>query len=129
LHPIHGYVRWSGPGTVSSLRFDLKKGVDFKVRFKIVNAAAADILASLSIRVNEIPITLVRLSEVDPNQYIFEGIIPGSVIEQSKGSTQIDFVVNRTVYPSETDPLNVDQRALSICYNWLEIIPHYVDSQ
>lgn len=129
LHPLLGYIRWSGPGRVSSLRFNLRLGMDFIVRIKIVNVVAPDILASLSIRVNDIPVTLVMSGAQDPEQYIFEGTLPCSAIEQRNGSTQIDFIINRTVCPGEFDPLNADWRMLGLCYNWLEITPKSNDSQ
>jgi Sulfotransferase family len=123
LHPIHGYIRWSGPSKESSLRFNLKCGVDYNVRVRIVNTVTADILESISMRVNEVPLTLVRSSVEDPDHYIFEGIIPRSAVERNNGSTQIDFIVDRTVRPMDIDPLSTDKRALGICYNLLEITP------
>jgi hypothetical protein len=103
--------------------------VDFIIRIQVVNVAAPDILDSLSIRVNDIPIALVMSGTQEPGQYIFEGTLPSSAIGQRNGSAQIDFMINRTVCPGEFDPLNDDRRALGLCYNWLEITPKSNDSQ
>jgi hypothetical protein len=129
LHPIYGYVRWTGPEKVSSLRFDLKRGVDFKFSFKVVNVVAPDILDSLSVSVNGISTALLRSNAEEADQYIFEGTIPSSAIEQRKGSTQIDFIVDRTVCPRDIDSLSTDQRKLGVCYNWLKIEPKSKNSQ
>jgi hypothetical protein len=129
LHPTLGYIRWSGPGQVSSLRFCLRRGLDFKIRFQIVNAIAPDILASLSVKINGYPVALVMLTTQEPDHFIFEGTLPSSVIGQSNGSTQIDFLINHTVSPCDTDSLSTDRRMLGLCYHWLEITPKSNDTQ
>lgn len=122
-HPVHGYIRWSGPNRISSLRFDLKRGVDFKFRFKVVNAVSKDVLESLLVRVNETPITLVRSNAEEPGMYFFESMLPSHVIDKNDTSTQFDFYVDRTISPDETDAFNTDRRSLGICYNWIDILP------
>jgi len=124
LHPVHGFIRWSGPNKISSLFFELKRGVDYIIRFKIVNVVATDILTSLSLKVNGTRVALKKSNEGEQEQYIFEGDITNFMIDLNhKRFTRIDFIVSRTAYPSETDKLNTDKRLMGICYNWLKIIP------
>ncbi len=121
VHPVYGVIRWSGSAPVSHLEFPILAKTDLIARFRIVNAAAPDILESLSVEVNGEKIHLIRRHE--KNGWLFEGYIPLAVVQRSPEMLYLKFSISRTVRLGNNTTGEQDERSLGLCYHWLHIYP------
>jgi len=112
--------RWTGPETVSTIDFMLKKDNDLIIQFHVIASAAPDILESLKLRVDGTPIPLYTKSY--DGETIFEGIIPKSALSSEKSFTRVGFHVNRTVNTRSNNP-DIDDRDLGLSFSWIKIFP------
>jgi hypothetical protein len=135
-HPLYGPTRWSGPGATSYLQFHLQPDQSYIVRFRILKYLELDVLRSLRLEVNGLPIPLKSWRD-DVRKVIFEGVIPSTAMRAGVPST-LAFKINRTLpanHKSLTRKLRAflgnevllqpedDSRLLGLCYDWLEIVP------
>ncbi len=117
-HPKYGVVRWSGPETVSRLRYVLQPGRDWELRICVVNAIAEDVLASLKVTVNGESVMLVQRERKEDGVVEFVGHMSDAIARGMDGWTRLSFEVNRTASPG-----GQDERLLGLCYNKLLITP------
>jgi hypothetical protein len=120
--PERDTVRWTGPGTVSTLDLALAGGHDLRIRCRVAGAAAPDILPSLRLTANN---ELVRLYQRRPSRagVVLEGWIPRRALEKRKGFTRLAFAVNRTARAGGADGGGDEQRQLGLAFSWFEILP------
>lgn len=122
-HPQYGVVRWSGPETISHLRFAVKPDRDQILKFDVLQSIAPDILDSLTVKVNGVTISLDKLQDKSTRYVHFVGRIPRGVLSLADGWTSLQFEVNRTVSPKDVDIQSRDTRPLGLCYHHLSLIP------
>ncbi len=117
--PHHGYYRWTGPETCSTLDFPLTSDTDMLVQFRVIAVLAPDILEGVGLRVNDRPIALQ--SRTDENGTVFQGVVPRTLL--ATPFTRFTFEVKRTIYPGSVGLGNRDPRRLGIAVNWFSILP------
>lgn len=122
-HPTFNAIRWSGPENVSFLRYSIKTDRDLILKFSVLRAVAADVLDSLTVRVNGEAIALTKHPDGAAGMKNYEALIPREILLRSEGLTSLAFEVNRTVAPKEVDPQNPDERLLGLCYHRLSLTP------
>jgi hypothetical protein len=122
LDPNNGYGRWSGPGEVSTLHFSVAKTSDLDLSFCVMVAIANEVMRSLQVRVDGVPIHLKRHHDVQQGM-IFQGEIAQASLQPALPYLEIQFSVSRTYYPAEIDPDNPDPRRVGIMLNWVKITP------
>src|SRR5262249_36579055 len=71
--------RWTGPQTTSTLDLPLALHRRATLRFRILAAIAPDVLDSLSLSVNGIPVALTRRQDAEGGA-LFEGVITPSAL-------------------------------------------------
>jgi len=117
---------WSGPGTVSTIDLPLDRTVNLKIRLIVQYAAASDILESLTLFIDDEPVSLTR-SRGSDGTTIFQGVIPCVIPSlvgiDCRGLSRLIFRVNRTAYPPNIDPNSPEARLLGIAASWIEISP------
>lgn len=115
--------RWTGPETTSSLSLPLVINQSLRIRFKVIGTLLSDNIDGLSLSVNKVIIPLQRQSVIDPNGWVFEGIIPQKALTQSAPVARLIFTVPKTAIPNEINPESPDKRKLGVAVDWLEITP------
>ena len=142
----HGITRWSGPETTSYLNFHLTADRAYAVRFRVLRAAAPDILESLSLEVNGKKIPLKIYPDGNQGAVIFEGKIPKKILS-SDSYAELAFKVNRTIEYKQIQNLGiclyeigqkivrrllknrnfainkVEYHQIGLLYHWLQIYP------
>ena len=107
--------------TDATILLPLGTGHDMHIVFRILYAMSADILQSLTLRVNDQPILLSSTN--DPGgATIFQGTIPQSALEANSHYTILAFHINRTLIPQFVFPNSDDGRALGLAFDWLRIV-------
>jgi hypothetical protein len=117
-----GITRWSGPGTVSSLRIPVPSDHHQMIRFRIVNALSMEVVESLKLKVNGIDIPIKRSPDGGGMKYLFEGQIPRKVLKRNPRHTQVTFEVDKTLSPDQDNRADA-LKMLGLCYHWLQVYP------
>ncbi len=110
--------RWTGPETVSTLDFLLSGSVDVVIRIRILNAAAPDILGSLTLEVNEYGVELEPIIKRG-SLAVLQGVIPQAVLARTS-VTRLCFRVGRTL---ELAPSTHDTRKVGLAFHRIQIFP------
>jgi hypothetical protein len=121
-HSKYGVIRWSGPETVSHLRFSIKTDNNLILKFDILQSITTDILDSLIVRVNGVSVPLAHQDGND-GQIVFETYISRDILRISEELMNLTFEVNRTICPQDVDVQSSDKRLLGLCYHRLSITP------
>jgi hypothetical protein len=121
-HSVYGVIRWSGPETISYLRYPLKTDGDVMLKFSILQSIAPDILDSLIVRVNGRVIPLKK-SRDEGGQIDFVANISRNVLQISNELTVLAFEVKRAISPKDIDAQSPDARLLGLCYHKLSLLP------
>jgi hypothetical protein len=111
--------RWTGPETTSIVDLPLAPGTDLTVKLCIINAAAPDILDSLTLTVNGYPVDLETVLK-QGTLAIICGTIPKKVLKGDRAFTRLVFEVNRTTQPSLGSG---DTRLVGLAFHRLQIFP------
>jgi hypothetical protein len=111
--------RWTGPESVSSMYFALKRDKDKKLRFRISYVIIPSLLESLKVKVDGEVVELKELSNYKDRR-VFEVMIP-KIDKQEKQFTSIIFEVDHTVSPQSINYNSVDDRLLGIAIDWIRI--------
>jgi hypothetical protein len=118
VSPVHGPVRWSGPGLQSTLDLPCPRGGKIQVSFRMLMALQRDVVDGLTLTANGTPVTLTRVTERS-GATVFSGTIP--VEATAKPFVRLVFSVPRTVAACSVDPSNRDERPLGIMLNWVKL--------
>lgn len=113
--------RWTGPSTVSTLDFPLVGDRDYRLKIRITNAAAPDVLESLQIKVNGVPLEYSPLLH-EGSLRVIEAIIPRQVLSPG-GLTRLSFEVNRTLFLQVEDPSSPRIRQVGIAVQRIQLFP------
>lgn len=120
--------RWSGPETTSIIDFPLKTDTDLTIKIRIINAAAPDILESLTLTVNGHPIPLETVLKQGTLAVIC-GAIPKTLLtvdaSPPQSFTRFAFSVNRTA-PLTLD--GSDTRRVGLAFHRIQIVPDTVEA-
>jgi hypothetical protein len=122
-HPTHGYFRWTGPDTRSTLDLRLATSQDLIIEFRVIAALAPDILDSLALCANDQFVPLQRRTDVETGTDLFTGVIPQGALTLRHFFIRLGFQINRTVAPYTIESNNPDQRQLGIALNLIRICP------
>lgn len=122
LHEGGTPFRWTGPGTSSTLDFPLAKQSDLTLKLRIINAAALDILESLSLSVNDHPIELETILQ-QGNLAVLQALIPKSALVSDRNFTRLTFSVNRTAV---LNPGSRDSRWVGLAFHRLQLCPEHI---
>jgi len=113
--------RWTGPGTISTLDFPLKRKEDLKILFHVFLAASPDILASVQLQVNNKPIPLKVAFMKKAERYI-EGTIPKSLLSERQGFTRLSFHINKTINPHSKNIHDPMDRKIGLALDRIKIV-------
>ncbi len=105
----------------ASLFLQLVPESNYTVQFTIINSIAPDVVDSLTLNVNQVPILLER-SQDAYGRFVFTGVIPKNVIELDAVVTRLDFNTNQVLTPVSLG-LGADVRTLGVLFDRLEISP------
>jgi hypothetical protein len=120
--PVHGGMRWSGPGRCANLYLPLAATSDVWLRFSVVRALTQATLDSLVVKVNDKPIYVKE--HFSPQQArIYEGYVSQEVLARQPGCVQVSFEVEKTIRPLDIIAGSEDDRLLGIGLNWVEVEP------
>ncbi|MHB8630196.1 MAG: O-antigen ligase family protein [Aggregatilineales bacterium] len=119
--PTHITYRWSSADTFTLYPF-LLTDRDLIIDFRVQEAIAPDVLASLKLAVNGDLIMLDSRSD-GYGGTLFHGLIPHSSLAKSGGNlTILTFHTARVVVPKSVG-LGSDNRSLGLAFDWLHITP------
>jgi len=105
--------------TTATLNYWLSPTVSYRIRFSTYPGLLPDILPSLQVTVNKMPIALT--SAAQPNgEVVFDGIIPRAVVALSLDNTVIAFHVTHMTSPKSVG-LNDDTRLLGLHFHWIQV--------
>lgn len=121
VHPDHGWFRWSGPATRSSVIMRLPSARPVRLTFRLIAAASAEIAASLSVLANGVPVRLTYAPDRTGAQ-LYQGVLPDDALRSGPGSVELTWSVLRTVRPNTWDPGNTDPRSLGIALNQVQLV-------
>jgi hypothetical protein len=120
LEGKHGVVfRWTGPGTESTVHLRLPTDRDLTFEMVIVHAVVEDVLDSLGLRVNGVPVPLTYV-ERNGTRARMRARIPARVMGLD-AVTVLTIVTSRTVSPRELDSENPDYRRLGVAVEQIRI--------
>jgi len=123
LDPDDNIFRWTGPGTESVIDLPKLEGKNFKIQFRVVSYSLPEILDSLTLKINDVPIKLkTKNKDLTKKQVIFEGEIPNDALETPRNFIQIKFEVNKTTSLKKINADSNDTRKLGIGIEWIKII-------
>ena len=119
--------RWTGPETTSVMDFPLATDADLTVKLRIINAAAPDILDSLTMKVNGHPIALEMVLKQGTLAVIQGSISKDMLIGDScsaqispRAYTRFTFSVNRTTLATLDGS---DHRLVGLAFHRLQVFP------
>ncbi|MEL6222379.1 MAG: hypothetical protein AAFQ57_00940 [Cyanobacteria bacterium J06626_14] len=115
--------RWTGPETTSIIDLPLASDADLTIKLCIINAAASDILDSLTLTANG---HLVELETVlkQGTLAIIYGTLAKELLMGDRAFTRLAFSVNRTTTSSVGTS---DQRLVGLAFHRLQIFPDSVE--
>jgi hypothetical protein len=113
-----GSLMWTSAAE-STLDVWLRGGVTYDVRFRVLRAMAPDILSSLRLTVNGIPVALVTTRDAEGGT-TFSGTIAARAVDADPANTRLVFAVNRVVTPRSLG-INDDERTLGLRFDWIRI--------
>ncbi len=114
--------RWTGPQTISTIDLPLGIENDLVIQFRVIRYLSQEILDSLRLRVNGLPIELKRHSEKF-GKVIFEGSIPKSALTSRKNFSRLEFEIDKTTNPHFENPDDPTNRNLGIAINKINFTP------
>jgi hypothetical protein len=116
-------IRWTGPGTVSTIDLALQRNKVLLMTFRIVTALDQDILDSFRVEVNQTPLPLnVEAPGALPGIRLSALLTP-EMLASHQPFTRISFHVSRTVRPCDVLPDNIDERLLGVAIADFKIAP------
>jgi glycosyltransferase involved in cell wall biosynthesis len=126
-HRSQGAFRWSGPGTKSTIM--LPEAIDRPLSITVLILAAIDhdVLTSIRLSVNDIPIDAERSPGPDDTWLLRSSIRPDQFPVDDRGELRLSFAVARTWRPLDL-VINDDRRWLGIAVGWVELSPDAADA-
>jgi hypothetical protein len=129
-YPTEGLIyRWTGPDRVSTLDLAIAPAPDLTVEFRVIcaNFTAVDILNSLTLTINGIPVPLIILHR-DPVTWIFRGDIPAEAVDANlrltvQQPTRFVFNVNRVTTLQLINLQDRDPRSVGVAINEVQVFP------
>jgi hypothetical protein len=116
--PVHGSFRWTGPGTTASLDLVRFASGDIELRIGIIGTLIPELLESLLIYVNSVPVGFQRRQEAG-EVLILEMVVPRVLVDKEP-FLRITFHTGAIGSPHSTDPNNPDPREIGIAVSWIE---------
>jgi hypothetical protein len=113
--------RWTGPGAISTLYVPIINAEQITLEFTVVRFVEADMLDSLEVYAEDIPLQLSR--EDKRGRYVFRAVIPTQNLPVYQSSIKLSFVVNRTIAPADTATNNQDRNPKGLAFRDLRLLP------
>jgi hypothetical protein len=113
-----GSLIWTSAAK-STIDLWLRGGVTYGVQFRVLRAIAPDVLSSLRLTVNGMPVALLTARDAEGGT-TFSGIIPARVVDVDPDNTRLVFAVDRVVTPRSLG-INDDERTLGLRFDWIRI--------
>ncbi len=113
----HG--RWSGPGRVSSVVLSCPVAGSYKLEIVVRGEAKLELLKTLSININDRPL---ETDIIQSQNNSFPAVVIGEIIiapEEDQSFLAIDFIINETIIPLETD-----SRLIGLLIEKISLIPY-----
>ena len=122
-HDALGGWRWLGPDPLGVVDLPLSRARDLRIQFCVRHAITPEILASLTLSVNDHPIAFTQ--DADGSRGIIcTGVIPSAVLEHNDyQAARMAFQVARTISPTAVDSASGDTRRLGVAIGWLNVAP------
>lgn len=122
-HPVHGVVRWTGPGRCAHLDFPLAASTPVWLRFSLALAITPETLASLEIKVNGEMLD-VALESADSQAQHYKAYVSKDVLARQPGCVRVSFEVEKTLRPVDVVIAgSEDQRLLGVALSEVAIEP------
>lgn len=122
LHPVHGVVRWSGPGRCAHLDFPLAHSAPVWLRFSLALAITPETLASLVVKVNG-EVLDVALESADSQAQHYKAYVSKEVLARQPGCVRVSFEVEKTIRSADVIAGSEDQRFLGVALSEVVIEP------
>jgi hypothetical protein len=124
--PQGGYMRWSGPGTSSSVSLPpLKLNQDYELSFRINKAVSERVLASLRVLVNNQPVSLSYTQQgPSPMRRLYTAQVSRQMLAQHLPHlTRVSFEVDETLDSSMINSAAKNVRPIGVQLHWLKFTP------
>ena len=119
--------RWTGPGTSSYIDFPIAQDQELILSFRISGSMSKAQIDHLKVAANECPLDLYPLYiEPDGLSGSFFASISREVLIRNSEFCRITFETSETLRPNGIDPDNLDNRALGLCFNWIQLGPRLI---
>jgi len=120
--------RWTGDDVESTIDFQLSNVHDVTIRFRIIDKIESDVVESLQVFSNGIPIDIKKIQQ-NGNTIIFEAFISKKILQSKKKVTNLTFKVNRTVQVVlNNPPIYTGTRMVGLAFDQILVHPT-LDSQ
>ena len=106
--------------TTSTLYLPLSIKHRMDLEFRVIMSMAPDVLQSLTLRVNDLPVPVTTVAEGN-GPIIFRATIPQALLATNTRATVLTFHINRTLIPGKVIPGSDDGRSLGLAFDWLHI--------
>lgn len=118
-----GYVRWTGPQTVTEIDLPLLTDKNLQVSIVVAGSMSDEILNSLTLHVGDHQIPLKQSFNPPLAPAVFKGTLPRAVLQQQpNGFVRLRLQVSHTVSPKELNK-SQDVRKLGVSLKQIEIEP------
>ena len=118
ISDAHGAMVWSGPGLESGFDLPCPRGKNIQISFYVLMTIKSEIIQKLSLKVNDIPITLQYQND-SQGAFVFTGKLPA--MASSGPFLRLVFSVPYTIAPCDITLDNKDSRLLGFLLNWLKL--------
>ncbi|MCC7452120.1 MAG: hypothetical protein IT324_32245 [Anaerolineae bacterium] len=105
--------------TTATINRWLQAQHSYQVEFRVVSALTPDTLDSLTLTVNDVPITLTRRRD-QTGATILNATIPREVVSRNTTNTLFTFRINRVMSPQSLG-IGADTRLLGVQFDWLRV--------
>lgn len=114
------YFRWTGPSTETILDLPALCTPSATVHLHVLNAAAADVLESVQLQVNQVRVPLESVQWAGRGTRL-QGAIPPNAL-QEKPLTRLSLHVNRTLPLNEVNPQRRDRTLVGLAMAGVDLV-------
>ncbi len=121
LHETTSY-RWIGPAPEATIDIPVATDTDALLEFQIIctTATLPDIVNSLSLEVNQQPVTLGVL-QGDQDYRALQAYVPKAILQSDRPFTNLRFKVSQTLALNSINPKNPDVRLVGLAFSWFHL--------
>lgn len=119
--------RWTGPSPTATIDLPIIQQADAEITFRVINAMEREILDSLTLAVNDTPVSLELLDGAGSTVRTYRAIAPQSILISDRPFTRLSFTVDHTIAPHTKESWNPDVRKLGVAIHWIDVKSQHTD--